>query len=281
MTTSINIETDWKTIFQGAEAHVAYNYVLNRRVIKKLRCSKGYRNIELDVQLNNHRFRSECTNMQKARRSGVLCPGIISVDKSSLTIYQEYINGPTVQEIMDGFPISIEATKVICLNIGKILNKLHMSGIIHGDLTMSNMKLRPCCDCRSNNDDKHREAVYQCIKEGTMDNVICPESNKPVLVQLYLLDFGLSATTSTAEDRSVDIYVLERGLTSTVRDIAAQMATWILEGYSSSGIVFRKDEKSGKENIIFENNDVTKDIKDIINRLLKVRIRGRKREEEF
>lgn len=59
-------------------------------------------------------------------------------------------------------------------DLGKFL---HYSGVIHGDLTTSNM-------------------IYK-------DD------------QIYLIDFGLSYVKTSIEDRAVDLYVLERAFIST------------------------------------------------------------------
>eukprot|EP00126_Sphaerothecum_destruens_P010734 Sdes_comp20798_c0_seq4m17081 len=63
--------------------------------------------------------------------------------------------------------------------IGVLVAKLHRENIIHGDLTTSNMLL-----------------------EGNSENII-------------LIDFGLSYVSSLAEDKAVDLYVLERAFAST------------------------------------------------------------------
>ena len=62
--------------------------------------------------------------------------------------------------------------------MGKIVLNVHEAGIIHGDLTTSNMIMN-------------------------QQNAIA------------LLDFGLSYFKDSAEDRAVDLYVLERAFKST------------------------------------------------------------------
>lgn len=66
--------------------------------------------------------------------------------------------------------------KVIASKIGKILAAMHNANVIHGDLTTSNMLL-------------HTE-------------------------DLFLIDFGLAQVSKLAEDKAVDLYVLERSLGS-------------------------------------------------------------------
>jgi len=106
--------------------------------------------------------------------------------------------------------------KDLAVSIGATLAKLHTNNIVHGDLTTSNMMLR---------------------NNGS----------------LVLLDFGLSFTSSQVEDKAVDLYVLERALSSTHPN-SDLLAEKILEVYST-----------GKGS--------TK----ILERLQEVRARGRKR----
>lgn len=63
-------------------------------------------------------------------------------------------------------------------DIGVLILKVHEIGVIHGDLTTSNMLM-------------------------TTEGKIC------------LIDFGLSYFKDSAEDRAVDLYVLERAFKST------------------------------------------------------------------
>jgi TP53 regulating kinase-like protein len=53
---------------------------------------------------------------------------------------------------------------------------------------------------------------------------------KPAIDSMYLIDFGLSYKSDMAEDRAVDLYVLERAVTSTHPSYDTMFVT-ILEGY--------------------------------------------------
>jgi serine/threonine protein kinase len=69
-------------------------------------------------------------------------------------------------------------------SIGKTLSTLHLAQIIHGDLTTSNMMLRPA-------------------------------PTKPEGYEIVLIDFGLSSHSNVPENLAVDLYVLERAFAST------------------------------------------------------------------
>jgi TP53 regulating kinase-like protein len=77
--------------------------------------------------------------------------------------------------------------------IGKEVAMIHNQDCIHGDLTTSNMLYRN---------------------------------------ELVWIDFGLSYISTLAEDKAVDLYVLERAIQSTHPNIADPFFEIILESYS-------------------------------------------------
>ncbi|CAK9833361.1 EKC/KEOPS complex subunit bud32 [Anthophora retusa] len=81
----------------------------------------------------------------------------------------------------------------IAQGLGILIAKLHSKNIIHGDLTTSNVLLR-------NIDEVDLEKY-----DATSNFVI--------------IDFGLARIESSAEDKAVDLYVLERALSSAHSEI--------------------------------------------------------------
>lgn len=168
-------------IKQGAEARVFESNFVDRRSIIKERFSKKYRHPILDAKLTLKRLNAEARCMTKARRLGVSTPVLYAVDPLLHTLTFEYVKGPSVKEIFLDFGtkgVVEERMEDIARQIGDAIGKLHDGGLIHGDLTTSNM-------------------LIQC------------ETN-----QLVLIDFGLSFTSTLPEDKAVDLYVLERALLS-------------------------------------------------------------------
>ncbi|GLT74345.1 hypothetical protein SLA2020_461490 [Shorea laevis] len=166
---------------QGAEARVFESTFVGRRSIVKERFSKKYRHPSLDSKLTLKRLNAEARCMTKARRLGVSTPVLYAVDPVLHTLTFEYVEGPSVKDIFLEFGIHgvvQERLDDIATQIGDAIGKLHDGGLVHGDLTTSNMLIR---------------------------NV----SN-----QLVLIDFGLSFTSTLPEDKAVDLYVLERALVS-------------------------------------------------------------------
>ena len=89
----------------------------------------------------------------------------------------------------------------ICKKIGMEVALLHKSGIIHGDLTTSNM----------------------IVKENEL-------TAKPSF-QLYLIDFGLGFISKREEDKAVDLYLLHEVLESTHFTIMEKAWKAVLDSY--------------------------------------------------
>lgn len=106
--------------------------------------------------------------------------------------------------------------------MGLVIGRFHAAHFIHGDLTTSNLMLR---------------------------------SRDPQRV--VLIDFGLSQNTTKAEDKAVDLYVLERAIRST-HNAVEPFVEAIYRGY--------KEALSPKQ------------YGQIIAKLEEVRLRGRKRD---
>jgi TP53 regulating kinase-like protein len=77
--------------------------------------------------------------------------------------------------------------------IGRAVGRLHGVGVVHGDLTTSNMLLSP--------------SPSSAGGEG--------ENTSGLDGEIVLIDFGLAQQTVQEEDRAVDLYVLERAFGST------------------------------------------------------------------
>lgn len=85
--------------------------------------------------------------MTKARRLGVYTPVLYSVDIVLHTLTFEYVEGPSVKDIFLEFGLRNggvveERMDDIAMQIGHAIGKLHDGGLIHGDLTTSNMLIR-------------------------------------------------------------------------------------------------------------------------------------------
>lgn len=80
----------------------------------------------------------------------------------------------------------------IAKSVGAAIGKIHDADVVHGDLTTSNLMVRPENESSMPSED--------------------PSKVDPVVV---LIDFGLGMMKPTIEDKAVDLYVLERAFIST------------------------------------------------------------------
>ena len=129
--------------------------------------------------------------MARAYKSGITCPIVYFVDCKEGTIIMEHISGPTAKEVIKNKMIPLRS---IGEQIGKLVASAHATDLIHGDLTTSNILFRE------------------------------------TLSEAVLIDFGLAQISSLAEDKAVDLYVLERAISSTHPE-ASELFPVILEAY--------------------------------------------------
>ena len=78
---------------------------------------------------------------------------------------------------------------------------LHSNDILHGDLTTSNVMVKPVLPS---------EVTFNIRPFSKLDLL-----SATAFECVYLIDFGLSFVSSKAEDKGVDLYVFKRALIST------------------------------------------------------------------
>lgn len=234
--TSDFCRTDPVLYCQGAEARLYRATYLGKAVIVKERFPKMYRHPILDDHLRGGHMRSEIRCMTRCRSVGVDVPPLYFVDPSNTRIVMGFIDDAvTVREYI--FRICEIYLKIddrqrflfpLAEAIGRLLALVHSNDVIHGDLTTSNMLVRS------------PEFRDESIREW----------------RLVLIDFGLSYTEHSAEDKGVDLYVLEKAFLSTHPETET-----IFDRILSS---YRENCKNGGEKTLDKLNEV--------------RLRGRKRE---
>jgi TP53 regulating kinase-like protein len=181
-------------IKKGAEASLFLTQWQDRRVIIKKRLPKKYRPTRLDDQIRTYRTVHEPQLIHGAKQAGVPTPLIYQVNVKEGTIIMEFVEGKQVKELLN--TQSEKERKRTCLRIGKSIGRLHKSGIIHGDLTTSNMILDP--------DER-----------------------------IVFVDFGLGEKTNELEAKAVDLHLMKRALESTHYRVAQECFNMVIEGYSS------------------------------------------------
>lgn len=187
-----------KLIKQGAEAKIylaafeeLYFPFNEEKVIIKYRIPKRYRIKEIDEKLRKERTVREARILHRAKEFGVNTPYVYEVDLKDMKIIMEYIEGKRLKELLETIPI--EERLRICREIGRQIGKLHEAGIVHGDLTTSNMILRGG--------------------------------------KIYFIDFGLAEFDSSLEAQGVDLHLLRRAMESTHYKWFEKGFEEVLKGY--------------------------------------------------
>jgi TP53 regulating kinase-like protein len=178
---------------RGAEADLYLDEWYDRKVIIKMRVPKSYRHPKLDLKLRTSRTIREAEILHEAKKTSVPTPTIYFVDEKEAKIVIEYIEGTRIKEHFE--KLNHVDLNRICQDIGMKIGLLHRSGLIHGDLTTSNMIL-------------------------TRDQ------------KIFLIDFGLSFHSQDNEDRGVDIHLMKRALDSTHYESANVCMKSIINGYA-------------------------------------------------
>ncbi len=210
-------------IAQGAEA------ILERereRVIKR-RVKKGYRLAEIDEMLRKARTKKEAKLLEKAGKL-IHVPKLIMAGKYELDI--EYIDGKKLSENLDG----LRNGREVCVKIGENIAKLHDAGIIHGDLTTSNMIY-----VEKSNKEREKKQLFHKINK--INNAVSFEdSNSETLkdkysFKVYFIDFGLGFESTKVEDRAVDLHLIKEALEAKHFARAEKFWKAVIEGYKISG----------------------------------------------
>jgi Kae1-associated kinase Bud32 len=180
-----------KIIAKGAEAVLYRDKWHEEDALVKERIKKSYRIKELDEKLRKERTKRETKLLSDSRRAGVPTPKIFKEDLKGMKIVMEFLEG---QKLKDLIPkLSKKEREKISEKIGTLIGKLHSKGMIHGDLTTSNM-------------------IFQ---NG----------------EIYFIDFGLGFYSTSVEDRAVDLFLLRRALESTHFQYINELWNSVLKGY--------------------------------------------------
>lgn len=231
-------------VSQGAEALVLTSSIHpycqsalsnSEKYIVKFRPPKPYRHPKIDAMITKSRTVGEAKFMVRLAKVGIPAPTLILIDVQNGVIWMENVgtllpdgsvssmkNHLWFLERNQGACVGAEV-EGICKSVGLVIAKLHLNDMIHGDLTSSNILLQ--------------------------------ES------EAYLIDFGLSSYSGLAEDKAVDLYVMERAILSTHSDYAEEYNAWLLLGYQHAHVTKSEKKKHGET----------------IRKLEDVRLRGRKR----
>lgn len=170
----------------------------------------------------------------------------------------EWIEGRTVREVLveggkrvkeqmggrseEGWE---DGVRLLMGKIGRAVGRMHEVGVCHGDLTTSNMMLRPLEVLQTNGSSTIGDAANGQRAES---------AGRDLEGEIVLIDFGLAGQSLQDEDKAVDLYVLERAFGST-----------------------HPEAEEGFQGVLKAYGESYKGAKVVLKRLEDVRMRGRKR----
>lgn len=178
--------------YKGAEAEISSTMLHALRTVVKRRVTKKYRSLVLDGKIRRERTVSEAFILHEAKRAGVRVPSVVRVDPDNNTITMTRVDGLALRECLDR--MNPQNAKKLFRILGNQIALLHAAGIVHGDLTTS--------------------------------NVILAEPERP-----FLVDFGMSRRSAQPEDRGVDLHLMQRSVSATHTQNSIVLSKELFEGY--------------------------------------------------
>jgi len=178
-------------IYTGAEAEIYLQEWFGEMAIRKQRIPKTYRVPLLDENIRHLRTSHEATMLREARKLGVAVPIVQHIDQESTSLIMDYINGRTLKDELHS--VSKSERRSRCRTLGEMLAVMHTGGIVHGDVTLS--------------------------------NVISQDG------KLFIIDFGLGNFSKESEAMGVDLLLLNRSIRSTHYKVHSELFRSFVEGY--------------------------------------------------
>jgi TP53 regulating kinase-like protein len=183
-------------IKRGAEAVISLD---DGRIVKD-RIKKSYRLAQIDEKLRKQRTRKEASLLLQAKRAGINVPDVIGISEKDFKITMENIEGKRLKEFLN--ETDDKNRKSVAEIVGKSVGLLHKTGIVHGDLTTSNM----------------------ILKNGNV----------------YLIDFGLGYCSRRLENQAIDLSVFKEALKSTHYAYLNVLWESFIKGYRQTNDNFNK-----------------------------------------
>lgn len=176
----------------GAEAVLVRDVWYGFEVVRKKRLRKEYRHRVLDERIRRRRTVLEAKLMSACKRAGIPVPTVLCVDEEEGEIVMDWISGEKLRDVMH--QMDEREVARIFERVGEEVGLMHKAGVIHGDLTTSNMIL--------------------------------------VGEKVYILDFGLGYFGGDLESRAVDLHLLIKAIESTHPRYAHIASEALMRGYS-------------------------------------------------
>ncbi len=182
-------------LHRGAEADLFLSELPPWKAVVKKRVRKAYRHEELDAKIRKERTVKESSAIHDAKVAGARTPSILGIDLERFSIIMTFVDGSVARDSID--TMSDSRRLPLLEELGRQVGFLHSAGIVHGDLTTS--------------------------------NIIIPDDGNP-----FIIDFGMATKSSEPEDRGTDLHLLQRSLIATHALASASSLKRVAKGYRES-----------------------------------------------
>lgn len=179
-------------LHRGAEADLFISQMPPWKVVVKRRVRKSYRNEQLDAGIRKERTVRESSIIHESKIAGTRTPSILGLDLEHSSIIMTFVEGSIARDVVDSM-IGTERSSIL-EELGRQVGHLHSAGIVHGDLTTS--------------------------------NIILSSDSEP-----FLIDFGMAGRSTEPEDFGTDLHLLQRSLTATHALDPASSLRRVAKGY--------------------------------------------------
>jgi len=184
-----------RLLYRGAEADVFKGEWCGRQAVYKLRKPLLYRLPELDTLIRSQRTVHEAQMIHQAKLAGVSAPHLYYLSPQEALLVMEFVKGERLKTLLLEAGLTKGRVRALGEEFGRSIARLHAAGIMHGDLTTSNVMV-----------------------DGDA---------------LSLIDFGLAVHSQRLEDQAVDLRLIKETLTGAHNEVSKQFMSALLSGYSS------------------------------------------------
>ncbi len=184
-----------KLLYRGAEADVFLGDWCGQPAVYKMRKPLAYRLPELDKLIRNQRTVHEAQMLHLSKLAGVSAPSLYYLSPQEALLVMGFLEGKRLRVLLLEPGITKERVETLGEEFGSSIAKLHAAGIMHGDLTTSNV----------------------IVNGGSIS----------------LVDFGLAVHSGRLEDQAVDLRLIKETLTGAHNRVSKRFMQSLVSGYSS------------------------------------------------
>jgi len=184
-----------KLLYRGAEADVFRGDWCGNSAVYKMRKPLLYRHPELDKLIRSQRTVHEAQLIHESKLAGVSAPHLFYLSPQDALLVMEHLDGRRLKTVLLEAGLTKERLEALGELFGRSIAKLHAAGIMHGDLTTSNV-----------------------IVDGE---------------SLSLIDFGLAVHSRKLEDHAVDLRLIKETLTGAHNSVSKRFMQSLMSGYSA------------------------------------------------